>query len=70
MFLEPLAATRGSKPRTTLRSDPAADQGRCAWAQMVGINFGRAGCDEVLSYSMILTGLHHEIVIESTPAIR
>lgn len=48
-----LAELRGPKGRSEriavddldvlmLRSDPAADQGRRAWAQMAGINFGRA----------------------------
>ena len=49
-FLEELRGPRGRAERITvddldvllLRSDPAADQGRRAWAQMAGINFGRA----------------------------
>jgi glutathione synthase len=49
-FLDELRGPRGRVERITvddldvlvLRSDPAADQGRRSWAQMAGINFGRA----------------------------
>ena len=49
-FLEELRGPKGRAERITvddldvlmLRSDPAADQGRRSWAQMAGINFGRA----------------------------
>ena len=49
-FLEELRGPKGRSERITvddldvvmLRSDPAADQGRRSWAQMAGINFGRA----------------------------
>ena len=50
IFLEELRGPKGRSERITvddldvlmLRSDPAADQGRRSWAQMAGINFGRA----------------------------
>ena len=50
IFLEELRGPKGRKERISvddldvlmLRSDPAADQGRRSWAQMSGINFGRA----------------------------
>jgi len=50
IFLEELRGPKGRAERIVvddldvllLRSDPAADQGRRAWAQMSGINFGRA----------------------------
>lgn len=49
-FLEELRGPKGRSERISvddldvlmLRSDPAQDQGRRAWAQMAGINFGRA----------------------------
>ena len=49
-FLSELRGPRGKLQRITvddldvlmLRNDPAEDQGRQAWAQMAGINFGRA----------------------------
>jgi len=49
-FLSELRGPRGRTQRITvddldvlvLRSDPAEDQGRRSWAQMAGINFGRA----------------------------
>jgi len=49
-FLEELRGSKGRTERITvddldvlmLRNDPSADQGRRAWAQMAGINFGRA----------------------------
>ena len=49
-FLMELRSPKGRSERITvddldvllLRSDPAADQGRRSWAQMAGINFGRA----------------------------
>ena len=49
-FLEELQGPRGRSERITvddldvllLRNDPSLDQGRRAWAQMSGINFGRA----------------------------
>ena len=49
-FLSELRGPRGREQRITvddldvlmLRNDPAPDQGRRAWAQMAGINFGRA----------------------------
>ena len=49
-FLSELRGPRGKSQRITvddldvlmLRSDPAEDQGRTAWTQMAGINFGRA----------------------------
>ncbi len=49
-FLGELRGPRGRAQRITvddldvllLRSDPAEDQGRRSWAQMAGINFGRA----------------------------
>ncbi|NIO41718.1 MAG: glutathione synthase, partial [Burkholderiales bacterium] len=49
-FLEELRGSKGRAERITvddldvlmLRNDPAADKGRRAWAQMAGINFGRA----------------------------
>jgi glutathione synthase len=49
-FLEELRGPKGRSERITvddldvllLRNDPSADQGRRAWAQMSGINFGRA----------------------------
>lgn len=49
-FLEELRGKKGHAERITvddldvlmLRSDPASDQGRRSWAQMAGINFGRA----------------------------
>ena len=49
-FLDELRGPKGRAERITvddldvliLRSDPAADQGRRSWAQMAGINFGRA----------------------------
>ena len=49
-FLEELRGPKGRAERIAvddldvlmLRSDPAADQGRRSWAQMAGINFGRA----------------------------
>jgi glutathione synthase len=50
MFLDELRGPRGRCERISvddldvllLRSDPAVEQGRRAWAQMAGINFGRA----------------------------
>ena len=50
IFLEELRGPKGRQERISvddldvlmLRSDPAADQGRRAWAQMAGVNFGRA----------------------------
>jgi len=49
-FLDELRGPKGRSERITvddldvlmLRNDPAADQGKRAWAQMAGINFGRA----------------------------
>jgi len=49
-FLEELRGPKGRSERITiddldvlvLRNDPSTDQGRRAWAQMAGINFGRA----------------------------
>jgi glutathione synthase len=49
-FLEELRGPKGRAERITvddldvllLRSDPASEQGRRSWAQMSGINFGRA----------------------------
>jgi len=49
-FLSEVRGARGREQRITaddldvlmLRNDPAEDQGRRAWAQMAGINFGRA----------------------------
>lgn len=49
-FLDELRSSKGRSERITvddldvlmLRNDPAADQGKRAWAQMAGINFGRA----------------------------
>jgi glutathione synthase len=49
-FLGELRGPRGKEQRITvddldvlmLRNDPAEDQGRKSWAQMAGINFGRA----------------------------
>ncbi|MFT7640182.1 MAG: glutathione synthase, partial [Pirellulaceae bacterium] len=49
-FLDELRGPKGRSERITvddidvlmLRSDPAEDQGRRSWAQMAGINFGRA----------------------------
>jgi len=49
-FLEELRGPKGRSERMTvddldvliLRNDPSADQGRRSWAQMSGINFGRA----------------------------
>ena len=49
-FLSELRGPRGKEQRITvddldvlmLRNDPAEDRGRRAWAQMAGINFGRA----------------------------
>ena len=49
-FLSELRGPRGKAQRITvddldvlmLRNDPAEDQGRKAWSQMAGINFGRA----------------------------
>jgi glutathione synthase len=49
-FLEELRGPKGRTERITvdhldvlmLRNDPSADQGRRSWAQMAGINFGRA----------------------------
>jgi glutathione synthase len=49
-FLSELRGPRGREQRITvddldvlmLRNDPAEDQGRRSWAQMAGINFGRA----------------------------
>ena len=49
-FLAELRGPRGREQRITvddldvlmLRNDPAEDQGRNSWAQMAGINFGRA----------------------------
>lgn len=49
-FLEDLRGPKGRTERITvdnldvlmLRNDPSADQGRRSWAQMAGINFGRA----------------------------
>ena len=49
-YLEELRGKKGRTERITvdhldvlmLRNDPAADQGRRGWAQMSGINFGRA----------------------------
>ena len=49
-FLEELKGTKGRVDRITvddldvlmLRNDPSPDQGRRSWAQMAGINFGRA----------------------------
>ena len=49
-FREELRGAKGRSERITvddldvlmLRNDPAADQGRRGWAQMSGINFGRA----------------------------
>ena len=49
-FLEELRGAKARAERITvddldvlvLRNDPAADQGRRTWAQMAGINFGRA----------------------------
>jgi len=49
-FLSELRGTRGKVQRITvdnldalmLRNDPAEDQGRRSWAQLAGINFGRA----------------------------
>jgi glutathione synthase len=50
IFLEELRGPKGRVDRISvddldvlmLRNDPSADQGRRAWAQMAGINFGRA----------------------------
>lgn len=49
-FLDELRSSKGRSERITvddldvlmLRNDPAADQGKRSWAQMAGINFGRA----------------------------